>query len=162
MRATPSSARENDASAQGMRCAVVASRFNGDVVEQLVRAALQALAERGANERKQTVVWVPGALEIPLVAQAILRKARRPHAVICVGCIIKGGTDHYEHVCRATVDGIMRVGLKHHAIVTNGVLTTATLEQAQQRAGGAAGNKGAEAAHAAIDTWATLHAMGRV
>jgi 6,7-dimethyl-8-ribityllumazine synthase len=161
MRASPSRTASHEASAEGMRCVVVASRFNEAIVERLVDGAWRVLVARGADQDRQTVVWVPGALEIPLMAQALVsQKKRRPHAVICVGCVIEGGTDHYEHVCRATVDGIMRVGLDHRAVVTNGVLTVKTLEQARERAGGEVGNKGAEAAQAAIDTWATLTAIG--
>lgn len=167
MRATPSHAAGAEASAAGMRCVVIASRFNGEIVERLVEGAVHALAARGADKSHQTIVWVPGALEIPLVAKAVLSRKRKPDAVICLGCVIKGGTDHYEHVCRATVDGIMRVGLDSLSsggatIVTNGVLTVATLEQAKERAGGTVGNKGAEAAIAAIDTWATLQGIGSI
>lgn len=166
MRATPShSATTTAASAVGLHCTLVASAFNGEIVERLVQGALELLVSRGADPAQQRVVWVPGALEIPLVVQAILARAQAPHAIICVGCVIKGGTDHYEHVCRATVDGIMKVsldGVLRGTVVTNGVLTVATLAQALERSGGAVGNKGAEAALAAIATCAAVQSLGRV
>ena len=157
-----------EARADGMRCVVVASRFNGEIVEKLVEGALHALEVRGAKRSKQTVVWVPGALEIPAVVKALVtKKGKRPDAVVCVGCVIKGGTDHYEHVCRATTDGIMQVALDAIAggkgpVVTNGVLTVASEQQARERAGGTVGNKGTEAALAAIETHAVLRGIGSV
>jgi 6,7-dimethyl-8-ribityllumazine synthase len=168
MRAT-ADAKGNDRSearANGMRCVVVASRFNGEIVEKLVEGALQALEARGAKRAQQSVLWVPGALEIPAVVRALVtKKGKKPDAVVCVGCVIKGGTDHYEHVCRATTDGIMRVAIDAIAagkgpVVTNGVLTVANEQQARDRAGGSVGNKGAEAALAAIETRAVLRGIG--
>lgn len=151
MHAVPTRPPTRPARADGRSFAVVASRFNGAIVEKLVAGAVETLVARGAQASDIHVVWVPGALEIPLAAQRAL-DALGVHAVVCVGCVIAGGTDHYEHVCRAAVDGILRVSLDQDAVVTNGVLTVATLAQAEERAGGARGNKGAEAAAAAIDT----------
>lgn len=151
MRAVPTRPPEREARAEGRAFAVVASRFNGAIVEKLVEGAVDTLTRRGAAADDLHVLWVPGALEIPLAAQRAL-DVLGVHAVVCVGCVIQGGTDHYEHVCRATVDGILRVSLDQDAVVTNGVLTVATLAQAEERAGGAHGNKGAEAAAAAVDT----------
>lgn len=154
-----------EARADGMRAVVVASRFNGEIVEKLVEGALHALEVRGAKRSKQTVLWVPGALEIPAVVKALVtKKGKKPDAIICVGCVIKGGTDHYEHVCRATTDGIMHVAIEAISggkgpVITNGVLTVATAAQAWERAGGAVGNKGAEAAIAAIETRAVLEGV---
>lgn len=169
MRATAdASSATSEARADGMRAVIVASRFNGEIVEKLVEGALRALEVRGAKRSKQTVLWVPGALEIPAVVKALVtKKGKRPDAIVCVGCVIKGGTDHYEHVCRATTDGIMRVAIDAIAagkgpVVTNGVLTVANEQQARERAGGAVGNKGSEAALAAIETFAVLHGIGSV
>ncbi len=151
MKAAP--AAESDVRADGLHAVIVASRFNGEIVQKLVDGARDALTRRGAAS--VDVVWVGGALELPVVAQTVL--ARAPDAgVVCVGCVIRGGTDHYEHVCRATVDGIMRVSLDAGAPVGNGVLTVATVEQAWDRAGGPVGNKGAEAALALIEARAAV------
>lgn len=151
MRAVPTRPPERQARAEGRSFAVVASRFNGAIVEKLVEGAVDTLMRRGASADDIHVVWVPGALEIPLAAQRAL-DALGVHAVVCLGCVIQGGTDHYEHVCRAAVDGILRVALDQDAVVTNGVLTVSTLAQAEERAGGVHGNKGADAADAAVDT----------
>lgn len=150
MRAVPTRAPEREGRAEDRSFAVIASRFNGAIVEKLVEGAVATLTARGAAAGDIHVVWVPGALEIPLAARRAL-DVLGVHAVVCVGCVIQGGTDHYEHVCRATVDGILRVALDHDAVVTNGVLTVAAVAQAAERAGGAHGNKGAEAAAAAVD-----------
>lgn len=150
MRAVPARPPQRSARADDLAFAVVASRFNGGIVEKLVEGAVQTLQERGAAPDDIHLLWVPGALELPLAAQRAL-DTLGVHAVVCVGCVIQGGTDHYQQVCRATVDGIMRVSLEQDAVVTNGVLTVATLAQAEERAGGAQGNKGAEAATAAVD-----------
>ena len=144
--------------ADGLRFAVVASRFNGEIVQKLVDGALDALVSRGASPGQQRVVWVGGALELPVVAQAALEQG--VDGVVCLGCVIRGGTDHYEHVCRAAVDGIMRVSLDAGRPVGNGVLTVATAEQAWERAGGAVGNKGAEAAIAVLEAIDAMRSMG--
>lgn len=150
MRAVQTRPPKREARAEERSFAVVASRFNGAIVEKLVEGAVDTLTKRGAAADDVHVLWVPGALELPLAAQRAL-DVLGVHAVVCVGCVIQGGTDHYEHVCRAAVDGILRVSLAEQAVVTNGVLTVATLAQAEERAGGAHGNKGAEAAAAAVD-----------
>lgn len=151
MRATADTGPGPEVRADGLRFAVVGSRFNGEIVQKLVDGAVDALVARGARRDDVTVLWAPGALELPLVAQELVRRRAELAAVVCVGCVIKGGTDHYEHVCRATVDGLMRVSLDTGVPVGNGVLTVATTEQALERAGGTVGNKGAEAALAALE-----------
>lgn len=151
MKATANAGPTVDARADHMRFVVLASRFNGEIVQKLVSGAVDALVERGAARGDIDVLWVPGALELPLVAKRVIEARPGIAGVVCVGCVIKGGTDHYEHVCRATVDGLMRVGLDTGVPVGNGVLTVATVEQAHERAGGAVGNKGAEAALAAVE-----------
>jgi 6,7-dimethyl-8-ribityllumazine synthase len=145
-RASPQTTPDLDAS--NVKVAIVASRFNGDIVSKLVEGALAALQSRGAEDVK--VFWVGGALELPLLAQVAAASAEAD-IVVALGCVIQGGTDHYEHVCRATVDGLMQVSLDNGVPVGNGVLTVATLEQANARAGGEVGNKGEEAAIAALE-----------
>jgi len=132
------------------RFAVVAARFNMDIVDQLVTGARGALKERGVAEEALDLVWVPGSFEIPLVAQR-LAASRKYVAVICLGAVIKGDTDHYEYVCRGATDGVLQAGLTTGIPVLFGVLTCQTEEQALDRAGGKEGNKGADVALAAIE-----------
>jgi 6,7-dimethyl-8-ribityllumazine synthase len=132
------------------RFAVVAARFNRDIVDQLVTGARGALKERGVAEEALDLVWVPGSFEIPLVAQR-LAASRKYVAVICLGAVIKGDTDHYEYVCRGATDGVLQAGLTTGIPVLFGVLTCQTEEQALDRAGGKEGNKGADVALAAIE-----------
>ena len=155
--ATASTAEAANVRADGMKIVVVASRFNDVIVAKLVDGAVRAVTERGGQARVQ---WVPGALEIPVVTRKVIDVVK-PDAVVCVGCVIKGGTDHYEHVCRATVDGIGRVALDTAVPIGNGVLTVATQQQAEERAGGAVGNKGEEAALAAIETVNVVRGLAR-
>jgi 6,7-dimethyl-8-ribityllumazine synthase len=149
-RATPQETPSLDATE--VRAAVIASRFNGEIVAKLVEGAVAALTSRGAEV---TTFWVGGALELPLLAQECAKDGNAD-VVVALGCVIKGGTDHYEHVCRATVDGLMRVSIDMGVPVGNGVLTVATVEQANARAGGDVGNKGEEAAVAALEALLAL------
>lgn len=151
MKATGIAGPTANLSGAGLRFTVIASRFNGEIVARLVDGAVDALVGSGAAPDDVTVMWVPGALELPLAASHVIHATDEMHAVVCLGCVIRGGTDHYEHVCRVTMDGLMRVGIDTGVPVGNGVLTVATAEQAWERAGGAAGNKGAEAALAALE-----------
>ncbi len=132
------------------RFALVAARFNAVVVDQLVAGALDALKRHGVPDDRVDVVKVPGSFEIPVVAQR-LGKSGRYAAVVCLGCIIRGDTDHYDHVAGAATSGIARAGLDAGVPVIFGVLTTDTLEQAVHRAGAKAGNKGFEAAVTAVE-----------
>jgi 6,7-dimethyl-8-ribityllumazine synthase len=132
------------------RFAVVAARFNALVVEPLVAGAFDALKRHGVAEDAVDLVRVPGSFEIPLVAQR-LAASKRYAAVICLGTIIKGDTDHYDFVAGETAGGVARTSLATNVPVIFGVLTCDTLEQALHRAGGKAGNKGAEAAITAIE-----------
>lgn len=132
------------------RFAVVAAKFNRDIVDKLVAGALNALNERGVADDAVDLVWVPGSFELPLVAQR-LAASKKYVAVICLGAVIKGETDHYEYVCRGATDGILQAGLTTGVPVLFGVLTCQTEEQAIDRAGGKAGNKGADVAQAAIE-----------
>src|SRR5262245_16889915 len=132
------------------RFVLVAARFNGLVVDQLVAGALDALKRHGVGDDRVDLVKVPGSFEIPPVAQR-LGKSGKYAAVICLGCVIRGETDHYDHVAGAAASGIATASMNSAVPVIFGVLTCDTLEQAINRAGAKAGNKGFEAAVAAIE-----------
>jgi 6,7-dimethyl-8-ribityllumazine synthase len=141
---------EGDFAPPAGRFAIVAARFNEFGVNQLVAGATDALARHGVPEDRVDLVRVPGSFEIPVVAQRLGRSGKYA-AVICLGCVIRGDTDHYDHVAGAAATGIANAGLNSGVPVIFGVLTCETLEQAINRAGGKAGNKGAEAALTAIE-----------
>ncbi len=141
---------EGNLIATGMETIIIASRFNAFIVEKLVEGALDALVRHGADASKQSVIWVPGAWEIPLAAQAAIQK-RKPAAVVAVGCVIRGSTGHYEHVAGEVQKGIAQVSWQTGTPIGNGVLTVESLEQAIERAGSKMGNKGAEAALAVVE-----------
>jgi 6,7-dimethyl-8-ribityllumazine synthase len=130
--------------------AVIVARFNAGVTDGLLAGARQALQESGVGPGDVTVVHVPGAFEIPVTAMR-LADTGRFDAVICLGCLIKGDTMHFEYIAEATAHGIMEVGLATAVPVTFGVLTTTTEAQAIERSQPGPGNKGREAALAAID-----------
>jgi 6,7-dimethyl-8-ribityllumazine synthase len=132
------------------RFAVVAARFNQFVVERLVEGALDALKRHGVADDAVDLAWVPGSFEIPLVAQR-LAGSRRYAAVICLGTVIRGDTDHYDYVAGGAANGVAQAALSTGVPVIFGVLTCDTLEQAINRAGAKAGNKGFEAALTAIE-----------
>ena len=132
------------------RFAIVASKFNRQVVDLLVAGANDALRGHGIAEDAVDLVWVPGAFELPLVAQK-LAGSKKYAAVICLGAVIRGDTDHYDYVCNAATDGILQANLTTGVPVLFGVLTCDTDEQALDRAGGKAGNKGSDVALAAIE-----------
>ena len=141
---------EGDFSSPGGRFALVAARFNGIVVDQLVAGATDALNRHGVSDDRIDLVRVPGSYEIPLVAQK-LGTSGKYAAVICLGCVIRGDTDHYDHVAGAATSGIAQAALASGVPVIFGVLTCDTLEQAIHRAGAKAGNKGFEAAVCAVE-----------
>ena len=141
---------EGDFSPPEGRFTLVEARFNGFVVEQLVGGALDALGRHGVGEDRIDLVRVPGSFEIPLVAQTLARSGQYA-AVICLGCVIRGDTDHYDHVAGAAASGIAQAALASGVPVVFGVLTCDTLEQAINRAGGKAGNKGFEAVITAVE-----------
>lgn len=141
---------EGHLTATGLAIGIVASRFNDLITERLLQGALDALRRHGGDEKKIEVARVPGAWEIPLAAQA-MAKSGRFDAVVCLGCVIEGATDHYDYVCSQTAGGIMQAGLDSGVPITMGVLTTDNLEHALERAGSKAGNKGADAMLAAIE-----------
>ncbi len=134
----------------GMRVAVAAGRFNDLVTDRLVAGARDALARHGVDESSTTLAWAPGAFELPLVAQRLAQSGDYD-AVVCLGAVIRGSTDHYEHVATQCAAGIQRVTLDTGVPVVFGVLTTETTEAALDRAGGKVGNKGFEAAVTAIE-----------
>jgi 6,7-dimethyl-8-ribityllumazine synthase len=136
-----------DLSGSDLAIAIVVSRYNEDVSRRLVRGALNALAENGVGE--PDVFWVPGALELPLIALALAEKGGYD-AIVCLGCVIRGETHHFEVVANQSAAGLMQVQLDTGVPITNGVLTTEDREQAQARSG-PKNNKGAEAALAALE-----------
>jgi 6,7-dimethyl-8-ribityllumazine synthase len=135
---------------EGMRVAVAASRFNELVTDRLVAGARDGLLRHGVDDGSLTLVWAPGAFELPLVARR-LAESGEYDAVVCVGAVIRGATDHYEHVAGQCAAGLGRVALDTGVPVVFGVLTTDTTEAALERAGGKLGNKGFEAAVTAIE-----------
>jgi len=136
--------------AGGRRIAVAASRFNELVVRKLVDGALDCLRAQGVREDDLELVWVPGAFELPFVARR-LAGTREFDAVVCLGAVIRGETAHFDHVAHQAATGIRRAAEDTGVPVIFGVLTTDTLEQALDRAGGAHGNKGWDAAMAALE-----------
>ena len=134
----------------GLAIAIVCSRFNGNVTGLLLNGALAELDNRGVTEADRTVVWVPGAFELALGASVAARTGQYD-ALICLGAVIRGETSHYELIAGECAAGIQRVQLELTLPVVFGVLTTENLAQALARAGGASGNKGAEAAATAIE-----------
>jgi 6,7-dimethyl-8-ribityllumazine synthase len=130
--------------------ALLVSRFNGFVVESLLKGAVDALRRHGAEEQDLHVVRVPGAFEMPLIAQR-LAASKKYDAIIALGAVIRGGTPHFEYVAGECTKGLASVALKYDIPVAFGVLTVDTIEQAIERAGTKAGNKGVEAALSAIE-----------
>jgi 6,7-dimethyl-8-ribityllumazine synthase len=144
----------------GMDVAVVASRYNAGVVQKLLDGAIDRLVERGISRDRITIVFVPGAWELPLACRR-LAEAGGHQAVIALGCVVRGGTPHFEYVCSEASRGVIQASLDTGLPVSFGLLTTDTMEQAEERAGGAHGNKGAEAADAAVDMAQLMRALPR-
>ena len=134
----------------GMRIAIVCGRFNDLIGERLLTGAVAALVRHGVDDASISVAWVPGAFELPLVARQ-LAASGEVDAVICLGAVIRGATGHYDQVANSTASGIARAAMDTGVPVVFGVLTTDTIEQAIERAGTKAGNKGAESAVSAIE-----------
>jgi 6,7-dimethyl-8-ribityllumazine synthase len=141
---------EGNLIADGKKFALIVSRFNDFITEKLLSGALDALLRSGAREQDIHVVRVPGAFEIPLLAKK-MAKTHRYDALICLGAVIRGATSHYDYVCAEVTKGIAAVSLEHEIPVIFGILTTDTIEQAIERAGSKAGNKGWSAAVSAIE-----------
>lgn len=134
----------------GKKFAIVASRFNEFIVNNLISGAQDALVRHGVDDNDISLAWVPGAFEIPLTAQK-LAKTGKYDAVICLGAVIRGSTSHYDYVCAEVSKGVASVGLATGTPVIFGILTTDNIEQAVERAGTKAGNKGYDAAVSAIE-----------
>ena len=141
-----------------LRIAIVASRFNNFIVDQLVAGAQDALERAGVAPERQDLVWVPGAFELPLAADRLAASGRY-HAVIALGAVIRGGTPHFDYVAGECARGLAQVALDRGLPVTFGVLTTDDVEQALERAGTGEGNKGFDAAVTALDMIDTLRAV---
>ena len=138
------------ADGRGRRVAVVAGRFNEFVTKHLVEGCLDGLEAHGVSRDRVDLVWVPGAFEIPTAARRLAKRGD-VDAIIALGCVIRGETPHFDHVCRETARGIAEVGRRTGVPTIFGVLTVDTLEQAIERAGAKLGNKGREAAEAAVE-----------
>jgi 6,7-dimethyl-8-ribityllumazine synthase len=141
---------EGNLNADGKKFAIISTRFNEFITSRLLEGALDALKRHGGDADGTDVVWVPGAVEIPLAAQT-LAKSGKYDAVIALGCVIRGATSHYDYVCGEAAKGIGQVSLQTGVPVMFGVLTTENIEQAIERAGTKAGNKGFEVAVGAIE-----------
>jgi 6,7-dimethyl-8-ribityllumazine synthase len=141
---------EGELLARDLRFAIIAARFNDFVVEPLIRGALDALRRHGVLDKQIDIVRVPGAFDIPIVARK-LALAHRHEALIALGCVIRGQTPHFDYVAGECAGGIARVALESGVPIAFGVLTTDNAEQAVDRAGGKAGNKGADAALVALE-----------
>ena len=142
----------------GLKVAIVASRFNDVITDKLLQGALGALKSHDVSEADIALAWVPGAFELPLVATKMAMSGQFD-AVITLGCVIRGATSHYDYVCGEAAKGIARASQKSGIPVIFGVLTTDTIEQAIERSGCKAGNKGADAALAAIETATLLRSL---
>lgn len=136
--------------AEGQRIGIVAGRFNEFITGKLLSGAIDAFVRHGGDEKDVDVAWVPGAFEIPLVAQKMVQCGKYD-AVICLGAVIRGATPHFDMVANEATKGVAHVGLKTGVPVIFGILTTDSIEQAVERAGTKAGNKGFEAAVTAIE-----------
>lgn len=141
---------EGDLQARDLKFALVASRYNDFIVDKLLKGAVEALRRHGAGDQQIDIVRVPGAFEMPLIVRK-LATSRRYDAIVALGAVIRGDTPHFEYVAGECASGIARVASETGVPVGFGVLTVETVEQANDRAGGKAGNKGAEAADAALE-----------
>ena len=141
---------EGNVIGNGLKIGIVAARFNEFIVSKLIGGAEDALTRHGVDMDQVDLAWVPGAFEIPLAAQKMAQSGRYD-AIICLGAVIKGSTSHYDYVCAEVSKGIASVGLSTGLPVLFGVLTTDNIEQAIERAGTKAGNKGYDAACSAIE-----------
>jgi 6,7-dimethyl-8-ribityllumazine synthase len=141
---------EGNLVSKNIKVGIVAARFNEFITTKLLGGALDGLKRHDVREDDIEIAWVPGAFEIPLIAEK-MAESKKYDAVICLGAVIRGSTDHYEYVCNEVTKGIASVGLRSGIPVMFGVLTTDNLEQAIERAGSKVGNKGFDAAVGAIE-----------
>ncbi len=150
---------EGNLIANGMKFGIVAARFNEFIVSKLIGGAEDALLRHGANEDDITLAWVPGAFEIPTAAKQMAQSGKYD-AVICLGAVIRGATSHYDYVCNEVSKGIAHISLETGLPVMFGVVTTENIEQAVERAGTKAGNKGYDVAVSAIEMVDLLKKLG--
>lgn len=141
---------EGNLVAEGIKVGIAVGRFNEFIVSKLLGGAIDGLKRHGMDEKNIEIAWVPGAFELPLVAKKMV-KSNKYDAVICLGAVIKGSTPHFDYVCAEASKGIGAVSLEYEKPVIFGVLTTDTIEQAIERAGTKAGNKGFDSAVTAIE-----------
>lgn len=147
---------EGKLTGKNMKIGIVVSRFNEFITRNLLQGAESTLLAQGVKREHIDIIWVPGAFEIPLAAQALAQKEAYD-AVITLGVVIQGATSHFDYVCNEVAKGVSRVALDTCKPVVFGVLTTETIEQALERAGTTRGNKGAEVASAAIEMTNLIH-----
>ena len=150
---------EGNLVAEGIRVGIVVSRFNEFITSKLLGGAIDGLKRENVSEDSIDVAWVPGAFEIPLVAKK-MANSKKYDAVICLGAVIRGATSHYDYVCAEVSKGVAQVSLNSDVPVMFGILTTDTIEQAIERAGTKAGNKGFECAQGAIEMVNLLKNIG--
>ena len=141
---------QGDLLARDLRFAIVAARFNDAIVEHLVRGAVDALVRHGASEKQIEIIRVPGAFDLPFIARRVAL-AKRADAIVALGCVIRGATPHFEYVAGQCASGLARAADESGVPIAFGVLTTDTIEQAVERSGTKAGNKGADAAMVALE-----------
>jgi len=141
---------EGNLVAKGLKFSIVVSRFNEFITSKLLGAAIDGIIRHGGSEEDIEITWVPGAFEIPVIAQKLASKGSAD-AVICLGAIIRGATPHFDYVCAEASKGVSKVALDTGVPVIFGIVTTDTIEQAVERAGTKAGNKGYDAAVSAIE-----------
>ena len=141
---------EGQLNAQGKSFAIVVSRFNSFITQRLLDGAIDCITRHGGSREKIDIYWVPGAMEIPIVAGR-LASAGKHNAIICLGCVIRGATPHFEYVAGQAARGIAQIAMNSGIPTIFGVLTADTIEQAVERAGTKAGNRGFDAAAAAIE-----------
>ena len=151
---------EGGFSGAGRKFAIVAGRFNGYIVDNLVVGAIDTLVRHGVNAKDITLVKVPGCFELPLAVKRVAASKSGYHAIIALGAVIRGATPHFDYVAGQCAAGLARMSLELSLPVAFGVLTTDTIEQAVERAGTKAGNKGADAAMTALEMVNVLDALG--
>ncbi|MEI7621140.1 MAG: 6,7-dimethyl-8-ribityllumazine synthase [Candidatus Moraniibacteriota bacterium] len=135
--------------AKKFKIAIVVAKFNEDITGGMLKGALETLEKNGAHEKNVELVWVPGALEIPLACQR-LAKTKKYQGIVALGCVIKGDTDHYYYVCEQSISRLMQVSLENNLPIGMGIITTDNLKQAKDRAG-TKNNKGTEATQAMLE-----------
>ena len=149
---------EGKLTAEGLKFGIVVSRFNEFITSKLLSGALDAIHRHGGRDEDVDVAWVPGAFELPMLAKT-MAETKKYDAVLCLGAVIRGSTTHYDYVCNEAAKGIAQVGMQTGVPTIFGVVTTENIEQAIERAGTKAGNKGVDAAVSAIEMANLLKAV---